>query len=486
MARLFNAYVIVDWSGAESKATGKNSIWIGVLKRDVRFRFAFESHNPPTRREAVALIASILDDRAKHRERTLIGFDFAFGYPRGFAAALKLPGEQPWEAVWSFLEKEVSDKADNMNNRFQVGAKLNRLLTGEAFPFWGCTPKYAQTTIQPTKSRSHGAGDLPEFRHTELTASAKGASSVWKLGYTGSVGGQTLVGIPAVQRLKTARGDRLKVWPFETGWKALNEQDLAGVEVVMAEVYPSLIKPEEVVGEIRDLTQVRALAEYFAKLDEQSKLGAIFAPGQRHRSHRDPRRATRGRLDARRLRVDRTRRTSAFGNLLRQSPPPGARQEWQPTAEHRRRRFPTAMHEAGGILNRHDHDPATGQRHHERLVVIHARCPAILVVAGGDPHVEIQTETQRELRAFAGHQRAGREPSELRIVGGGVVLKRLFTDHADAAADKPAVERKRQVQSVGSYPSHRIEEPFRLIGLHQGRTFAQRAQVTAFGLEEPR
>ena len=35
MARLFNAYVIVDWSAAESKATGKNSIWIGVVKRDV-------------------------------------------------------------------------------------------------------------------------------------------------------------------------------------------------------------------------------------------------------------------------------------------------------------------------------------------------------------------------------------------------------------------------------------------------------------------
>ena len=137
MARLFNAYVIVDWSAAESKATGKNSIWIGVLKRDVRFRFAFEGHNPPTRREAEALIAQILDDRAKHRERTLIGFDFALGYPRGFAEALKLSGDEPWRAVWDFLGKEVSDKADNMNNRFQVGAKLNRLLTGGPFPFWG-------------------------------------------------------------------------------------------------------------------------------------------------------------------------------------------------------------------------------------------------------------------------------------------------------------------------------------------------------------
>ena len=51
-------------------------------------------------------------------------------------------------------------------------------------------------------------GDLPEFRHAELAA--KGASSVWKLYYNGSVGGQTILGIPgggaAVSRL--ARGDR--------------------------------------------------------------------------------------------------------------------------------------------------------------------------------------------------------------------------------------------------------------------------------------
>ena len=56
MARLFNAYVMVDWSAAAKPATGADSIWIGVLKRDVRFRFAFESHNPSTRKEAETLI----------------------------------------------------------------------------------------------------------------------------------------------------------------------------------------------------------------------------------------------------------------------------------------------------------------------------------------------------------------------------------------------------------------------------------------------
>src|SRR5206468_4865876 len=105
-----------------------------------------------------------------------------------------------------------------------------------------------------------------------------GASSVWKLAYAGSVGGHTILGIPAVRRLARARGDKLKVWPFETGWKALNEAELTGVDVVVAEVYPSIVKAAPVSGEVRDLTQVRALAEYLAKRDEAGTLGALFAP----------------------------------------------------------------------------------------------------------------------------------------------------------------------------------------------------------------
>jgi hypothetical protein len=276
VARLFNAYVIVDWSAASKPASGSDSIWIGVLKRDVRFRFAFESHNPPTRKAAEALIGSILEDRAKHRERTLLGFDFALGLPRGLAAGLALAGDEPWSAVWTQIDRMVTDKADNTNNRFGVASEINRRLTGGPFPFWGCPPRDTLTTLQPKKPRAHGPEDIPEFRHAELAA--KGAASVWKLYYNGSVGGQTILGIPVAKRLKQARGDKLKVWPFETGWKTLTEADLNGVEVVMAEVYPSLISPAPVAGEVKDLTQVRSLAEHFARLDEAGKLAAQFAP----------------------------------------------------------------------------------------------------------------------------------------------------------------------------------------------------------------
>ena len=277
MPRLFSAYVIVDWSAASKPTTGADSIWIGVLKRDVRFRMAFEAFNPATRAEAETRLNAILDDLKKRSERVLVGFDFPLGFPRGFAASLNLPGEAPWRAAWDQVDKMVKDKPTNLNNRFGVASEINRRMTGGPFPFWGCPPKDALTTLQPKKTRAHGPGDLPEFRHAELVA--KGAASIWKTYYNGSVGGQAILGIPVVRRLRN-RGEGMRAWPFETGFKTLTEADLDGVEAVLAEVYPSLIKPVGQAGEVKDMVQVRSLAEHFARLDEANKLGALFGPGR--------------------------------------------------------------------------------------------------------------------------------------------------------------------------------------------------------------
>ena len=276
MPRLFSAYVIVDWSASSKPNTGADSVWIGVLKRDVRFRLTFEAFNPSTRAEAETRLATLMDGFVKRSERALVGFDFPLGFPRGYAAALKLAGDQPWRAAWDDLERFVKDKADNTNNRFGVAAGINRRITGGPFPFWGCPPKDALLTLQPKKTRNHGPDDLPELRHAEVAA--KGASSIWKTFYNGTVGGQAILGIPAVRRIKLARGDAARAWPFETGFKTLTEADLEGINIVLAEVYPSLVKPLGTVGEVKDLQQVRTLAEHFARLDEASKLGLLFGP----------------------------------------------------------------------------------------------------------------------------------------------------------------------------------------------------------------
>ena len=272
MARLFNAYVIVDWSAASKPGAGPDLIRIGVMKRDVRFRLAFESYALSTRAEAEKRLGLILDDLKKRGERAFLGFAFPFGFPRGLAAALNLAGES-WTALWDFLDRMVKDKADNTNNRFAVGSEINRRTTGGPFPFWGCPPRDALTTLQPKRSHEHGPGDLPEFRRADQAV--KGAS-IWKLYYAGSVGGHAILGIPMLKRLKKAR--TVKVWPFETGWKAIGEADLDGAEALAAEVKLGLNPAQPLPGEAKELAPVRALAERIAKLDEAGKLGAAFAP----------------------------------------------------------------------------------------------------------------------------------------------------------------------------------------------------------------
>ena len=271
MPRLFDAYVIVRWSAAsKAAAAGGDSVLIGLVRRDVRFRNAYSAQAAATRAEGEKKLAAILDDLAKRNEKVLLGLDFPIGFPRGLAAGLKLAGE-PWQAVWTQLDRMVKDKSDNTNNRFAVGSEINRRVTGGPFPFWGCPPRDALTTLQPKRTHEHGPDDLPEFRLTETRV--KGAPSVWKLYYNGSIGGHAILGVPMVRRLKQKYGEAMRAWPFETGW---GPPDLSGVQLVAAEVFTLGAETKPAAGETKDQTEIRAYAEQIAKLDDAGKLAPQF------------------------------------------------------------------------------------------------------------------------------------------------------------------------------------------------------------------
>ena len=55
---------------------------------------------------------------------------------------------------------------------------------------------------------------------------------------------------------------------------------LDGIEVVIAEIYPSLVKPKPEKGEVADEAQVRQIARHYADLDEKNALGATFSTGK--------------------------------------------------------------------------------------------------------------------------------------------------------------------------------------------------------------
>ncbi len=280
MARLFNAYVMVDWSAAGSPKTGKDSVWIGVMKRDIRFRPTFEAFNPPTRAAAEKQLVEIMADLRRRNDRSLVGFDFSLGYPAGTAELLKLKAPT-WEASWAFLAANVVDKADNTNNRFAVAAKMNRLMTDQPWPFWGAPPKDTQRWLTSTKPTVPADFPLATLRHTELAtqgAGKAGAKSVWQVFGNGTVGSQTLVGVPAVRRFMNTLEDKVQVWPFQTGWRELTPVDVHGLEAVVAEVYPALVPVHPDPGEVIDRAQVRTLCEHFGRMDEQGRLGGAFAP----------------------------------------------------------------------------------------------------------------------------------------------------------------------------------------------------------------
>jgi hypothetical protein len=280
VARLFDAYIIADWTAAETKKLGDQSLWIGVAKRDVRFRLYSETHNVATRAEGEALLNSLLADHRKRGDRVLVGFDFNLGYPAGTAARLGLKDTPDWSAMWKFVAANVVDKADNTNNRYQVAAKMNRLMTDNAWPLWGAPAKQAQRWLTTTKPPAGSGADIPEFRATE-DAARKGKlqpKSVWQMHGAGAVGGQTLVGIPAVRRLLEALGPSGAVWPFGTGWRALDTADVEPLSALVVEVWPSMFDAKPQAGEFKDQAQVRVTAEHFAAMDDKGDLAQAFGP----------------------------------------------------------------------------------------------------------------------------------------------------------------------------------------------------------------
>ena len=129
----------------------------------------------------------------------------------------------------------------------------------------------------PTRGcdRSCRGSHPPERRVAGKTA--VGAKTVWQLAYNGSVGSQVLLGIPALERMRNAPvlAGHVAVWPFES------DLHVPDKPVVLAEVYPSLLKRavDEHAGEneIYDRAQMRVNAEAFASLDGKEALTPLFA-----------------------------------------------------------------------------------------------------------------------------------------------------------------------------------------------------------------
>jgi precorrin-8X/cobalt-precorrin-8 methylmutase len=287
---LFDAYVMVDWSGGDRRRAGKQDcIWIahGSATDAVPMTVS-----PLSRTEAVHLIRAQLQPIVVAKKgRVLLCADFGYGYPAGFASLLprsvsdKLP---PWRIVWQYLRKYVEDdlgmkpgrQPTNRSNRFKVANAINAAVSSSAAlgPFWclfkpggyACIPQ--KRPPQPFVCTGRTVAPL---RITDRRAKS---DTPFRLFGTGSVGGQVLTGIP---RLENIRFDPefarcSAVWPFETGWAPATGSWLdPELRVLHAEIYPSV--RAALSDTIKDRGQVRAMWRWARDLDAKNLLINEFA-----------------------------------------------------------------------------------------------------------------------------------------------------------------------------------------------------------------
>ncbi len=258
----FDRVIMVDWSGGNDRGPRavKDAIWAcvataGQAKEPVYLR---------NRQLAEVWITQTLTDLRAAGHRVLIGFDLCFAYPTGFAT--QLIGSEDTLAMWDWFEARVTDSPTE-NNRFDLAGEINAQFPGIG-PFWfnGLPRDIPHLPRKGSARTDHG---LPEKRAADLAI--KGAFSPWQLAGAGAVGGQVIMGLPVLSRLRRAFGADLCVWPFEA----------ADVQIVLAETYFSLL-PDLVAADphtIRDASQTSLFARAFSALppDQMARLMAVDA-----------------------------------------------------------------------------------------------------------------------------------------------------------------------------------------------------------------
>ena len=252
--RPFDTVLVADWSAGKraGPTPRKDAIWLGVTRAGVSQEPLFCRSRQDAERQIEALIFA---EQAAGR-RLLCSFDFPFGYPQGFAR--HVTGSDDPLTLWDWFEAQITDAVDGSNNRYEVAETLNRLFDGLG-PFWGKSHADRWPDI-PYRKEGILYERFSEKRSCDVIS--KAASSCFQMAFPPTVGGQVMMGLPTLNRLRRKTGAR--IWPFES-W-----QDAA---VVFAEIWPGVIESavkaalaRDGADVIRDRVQVRLLADALARM----------------------------------------------------------------------------------------------------------------------------------------------------------------------------------------------------------------------------
>lgn len=259
--RDWDRVIMVDWSGGNETGPSPkaDAIWSASARAGVPEAPIYHR----SRQVVEAWLRNEIAQAVTKAERLMIGFDFPFGYPAGFASAVT--GQTDPFALWAYLAERIED-APKQNNRFDVAGHLNALFPGTG-PFWGNGLKRDIEHL-PRKGKVRTGHGMTERRVAEDRA--KGAFALWQLSGAGAVGSQALMGLPVLNRLRTEFVDELRIWPFEP----------LDASVAFVEIWPSLIVGQAPKGWIKDAWQVSEVARMVSALssDDLRQMLDVDAP----------------------------------------------------------------------------------------------------------------------------------------------------------------------------------------------------------------
>ncbi len=264
---IFDVYVAVDFSGSKDSGRQKSSIVVaeatqGAVTEVQKDRF--------TRFEAVLHFLQRIFHYNSKGKRVLCGFDFCYAFPRGFWPALTGRSEA-WDDIIRDLAEGVPqlpaivEKPEPNAREWAdiANKKLARSLQLGMGPFWGPNFDQAKDPRFP-----YSKAPFREYRLAEQRG--PGFKPIFKIGGQGSVGLQSLCGMPYLHQIKTTCTQQkapLHCWPFD-GW------DPEGSAHCLVEWYPALYNDEPK----SHVSDALACVNWAMQLDEKDELRKYFVP----------------------------------------------------------------------------------------------------------------------------------------------------------------------------------------------------------------
>ncbi|WP_050604227.1 gephyrin-like molybdotransferase Glp [Ruegeria sp. 6PALISEP08] len=240
---------MVDWSGGNDTGPTprKDAIWACIVREGCLLEPEYLRNRLVAEQWLEALIRTELDAG----RRLFLGFDFPFGYPAGFARAMT--GADDPLALWDWFERHIED-TPKANNRFDLAGQINLNFGGNG-PFW--MNGLRRDIDGLPRRKTDYTNPFPDRRVVETLA--KGSFTCWQMAGAGAVGGQVMMGLPVLNRLRHRFAGQVAVWPFQP----------QGTPVAFVEIWPSLTLGAPPAGRIKDAWQVEQVTLTLSRLSEQ-------------------------------------------------------------------------------------------------------------------------------------------------------------------------------------------------------------------------